>query len=249
MARTGRGGGRGAKPGRGHGRKKSETTGLPSRSGEVGACVELGNNIFTLGVNSKSKDGDKLRKTSKAVAIYIGRHFGDELQKEFEFGRKTVRNVPAYDAAVVARHALKVAADSLRFTTHITSLETHLLTIEAAIAADTLGNLDLVTKKIEIEEKIASSNDRLLEEIDIDKCMTGEEAKLWDSAHRSYREDEQKLIKDSGKVYALILGQCTQTLLEALQEDADWDDISMKCDHIELYKLIEKCVLKQTSSK
>jgi hypothetical protein len=79
--------------------------------------------------------------------------------------------------------------------------------------------------------------------------MTGEEAKLWDSAHRSYREDEQKLIKDSGKVYALILGQCTQTLLEALQEDTDWDNISMKCDHIELYKLIEKCVLKQTSSK
>ena len=76
MARTGRGGGRGAKAGRGHGRKKSEVTGLPSRSGEVGACVELGNNIFTLGVNSKSKDGDMLRKTSKAVAMYIGRHFG-----------------------------------------------------------------------------------------------------------------------------------------------------------------------------
>ena len=226
MARTGRGGGRGAKAGRGHGRKKSEVTGLPSRSGEVGACVELGNNIFTLGVNSKSKDGDKLRKTSKAVAIYIGRHFGDELQKEFEFGKKTVRKVPAYDAAVVAKHALRVTADSLRLTTHITSLETHLLTIEAAILANA-DNLDLITKKIEIEEKIASSNDKLLEVIDIDKCMTGEEAKLWDSAHRSYREDEQKLIKDSGKVYALILGQCTQTLLEALQEDTDWDDISM----------------------
>ena len=112
MARTGRGGGRGAKPGRGHGRKKSEATGLPSRSGEVGACVELGNNIFTLGVNSKSKDGDKLRKTSKAVAIYIGRHFGDELQKEFEFSKKTVRQVPAYDAAVVTRHATKVPADN-----------------------------------------------------------------------------------------------------------------------------------------
>ena len=76
MDRTGRGGGCSAKAGRGHGRKKSEVTGLPSRSGEVGACVELGNNIFTLGVNSKSKDGDKLRKTSKAVAMYIGRHFG-----------------------------------------------------------------------------------------------------------------------------------------------------------------------------
>ena len=209
----------------------------------------MGNNIFTLGVNSKSKDGDKkLRKTSKAVAIYIGRLFGDELQKEFEFSKKTVRQVPAYDAAVVTRHALKVAADTARLTAHIASLKDHQVAIEAAIVSDA-ANLDLVTKKIEIEEKIANSLDRLLEAIDIDKCMTGEEAKLWDSAHRLYREDEQKLKKDSGKVYALIPGQCTQTLLEALQEDADWDDISMKCDHIELYKLIEKCVLKQTSSK
>ena len=141
-----------------------------------------------------------------------------------------------------------MTANTARLTTHIASLQTHLVTIEAAIAADA-GNLDLVTKKIEIDEKITSSNDRLLEDIDIDKCMTGEEAKLWDSAHKSYREDEQMLIKDSGKVYALILEQCTQTLLEALQEDADWDDISMKCDHIELCKLIEKCVLKQNSSK
>jgi hypothetical protein len=101
--------------------------------------------------------------------------------------------VPAYDAAVVARHALKVTADTARLTTYIASLQTHLVTIEAAIAADA-GNLDLVTKKIDIEEKIASSNDKLQEDIDIDKCMTGEEAKLWDSAHRSYQEDEQKTL-------------------------------------------------------
>ena len=56
-----------------------------------------------------------------------------------------------------------------------------------------------------MEDKIASSNDQLLEDIDIDKCMTGEEGKLWDSPHRLYQEDEQKLIKDSGKV-SLLLG-------------------------------------------
>ena len=221
MTRT-RHGGRGAKPGRGHGKKKSEATGLPSRSGEVGACAELMNNIYTLGINSKSKDGDKLRKTSKSVAIYIGRHFGEELQKEFEFGTKTVRPLPAYAAAVVTRHAVKVAANTVRLTASIASLEGLLVAIQAAIVADAT-NLDLVSKRIEVEDKIASSNDQLLEDIDIEKCMTGEEVKLWDSAHRLYREDEQKLVKDSGKVYALILGQCTQVLLEALQEDTDWE--------------------------
>ena len=99
-----------------------------------------------------------------------------ELQKEFEFGKKTIRQVPAYDAAVVTRHAVKVAANTLRMETHIASLETHLLAIIAAIAADA-DNLDLVTKKIEIDEKIASGNNKLLKDIDIDKYMTGEEAK------------------------------------------------------------------------
>ena len=37
----------------------------------------------------------------------------------------------------------------------------------------------------------------------------------------------------------------SSTILEALQEDADWDNISKKCDHI---KLVHK-LIKQTSSK
>ena len=37
----------------------------------------------------------------------------------------------------------------------------------------------------------------------------------------------------------------SSTILEALREDADWDNISKKCDHI---KLVHK-LIKQTSSK
>ena len=36
---------------------------------------------------------------------------------------------------------------------------------------------------------------------------------------------------------------------DALKEDADWVDISEKYDAIRLYKLIEKCVLRQTTNK
>jgi hypothetical protein len=36
---------------------------------------------------------------------------------------------------------------------------------------------------------------------------------------------------------------------DALKEDADWVDILEKYDAIRLYKLIEKCVLRQTTNK
>ena len=83
-ARSGRG--RGANPGRGYGRqaKSRDATGLPKRTGEVGACAELGNNMFTLGKDSKAKDADQFRKTSEAMALYIGTKYGEESAREFE---------------------------------------------------------------------------------------------------------------------------------------------------------------------
>jgi len=81
MSRARGGAGRGGtKPGRGHGRggrKSQDATGLPKRSGEVGACKELGNNVYTLSANNKAKDGDQLRKTKDAMALYVGRVYGD----------------------------------------------------------------------------------------------------------------------------------------------------------------------------
>ena len=63
MSRGRSGGGRGANPGRGRGRggkRTQDATGLPKRSGEVGACIELGSNVYTLSANNKAKDGDQL---------------------------------------------------------------------------------------------------------------------------------------------------------------------------------------------
>ena len=69
------------------------------------------------------------------------------------------------------------------------------------------------------------------------------------NAHRSYQDNEQKLIANRGKVYTLILGQCTQVLKDKLKEDLDWILTSENYNGIRLYKLIEKYVLKQTESQ
>ena len=108
---------RGANPGRGYGRqaKSRDAIGLPKRAGEVGACAELGNNMFTLGKDSKAKDADQFRKTSEAMALYIGTKYGEESAREFEQCVEFVHPIPAVDAAVTLIHEAKVLA-------HTTSL-------------------------------------------------------------------------------------------------------------------------------
>ena len=49
--------------------------------------------------------------------------------------------------------------------------------------------------------------------------------------------------------YSLILGQCTQLLQDKMKQDASWLTVSMSDDPLELYKLIEQVVLKQTEDQ
>lgn len=245
-------GGRGRGPGRGGGRGKraQEVTGLPRRSGEVGACAELMNNVFTLSANNKAKDGDQLRKTKDAMSRYIGRIYGEECGKEFELGMLNVRPLPIVSANVRLRHAAKIAANTTRLQAKIASLTTMQTAIGVALAANP-SQFDLVDKGIDTEDKLEKSRQELLDiaDSDVSSVMTMEEETIHKNSFRSYHEDEQKLIVNRGKVYVLILGQCTQVLKDALKEDDDWPAISASYDAIALFELIEKCVLKQTSNK
>ena len=220
---SGRGGcGRGPGRGGGRGKRSQDATGLPRRSGEVGACAELSNNVFTLSANNKAKDGDQLRKTKDAMSLYIGRIYGEESGKEFELGQLNVRAVPSVSLAIRARLAAKVAANTLRLKAKILSLENMLTSIGAALAANP-DEFDLVEKQIDIGEKLGKSQQELVEqaELDVSSVMTMEEEAIHKNSFRSYHEDEQKLIVNRGKVYVLILGQCTQVLKDALKEDDD----------------------------
>ena len=253
MSRGRSGGGRGARPGRGHvrgGKRTQDATGLPKRSGEVGACIELGSNVYTLSANNKAKDGDQLRKTKEAMGLHIGRTYGEECGKEFELGKLNVRVVPTVSADITARHTAKIASNTIRINAKIGSLTTMQTAINAAIAANPTA-FDLVDKQIAVNDKLEKAAEELQDQVDSDvsSVMTMEESTVHKNNFRSYHEDEQKLIVNRGKVYVLILGQCTQVLKDALKEDSDWEAISAGYDGIALFQLIEKCVLKQTSNK
>jgi lysophospholipid acyltransferase (LPLAT)-like uncharacterized protein len=67
---------------------------------------------------------------------------------------------------------------------------------------------------------------------------------LW----RSHHETTEGLKKSRGKVYSLLLGQCTLVLVYKMKQDTTLLMVSKSFDPILLFKLIEKFVLKQSDN-
>ncbi len=79
--------------------------------------------------------------------------------------------------------------------------------------------------------------------------LTEDEKIAHANAWRTNRETTESLKASRGKVYSLLLSQCTQVLVVKMKQDADWVIISESFDPILLFKLIEKYVLKQSDNQ
>jgi hypothetical protein len=79
--------------------------------------------------------------------------------------------------------------------------------------------------------------------------LTPEEQALYYNEGKAYSSRVATLEKDRGKASSLIIGQCTQLLLDKMKQEKTWDAVSASYDPLELYKLIESVVLKQTEDQ
>ncbi len=66
---------------------------------------------------------------------------------------------------------------------------------------------------------------------------------------RTYRKRTNRLVRSRGKVYSLVLDQCTTVLLDKLKQDSDWQTVSDSYNSLKLLKLIEKYILKQSDNQ
>jgi hypothetical protein len=79
--------------------------------------------------------------------------------------------------------------------------------------------------------------------------LTDDKKMAHNNAWQSHHEVTGGLKKNRGKIYSLLLGQCTQVLTDKMKQDVDWVTISDSFDPIALFKLIEKFVLKQSDNQ
>jgi len=245
--RGGRGGNSSGRGGRGRGgRGRGANATVPRKASEVGACKELEGHIFTIGSGNKGKDGDMLRTSMDKMATYIGTKFGDEAAQEWISGKKIITSEPSYSLAIKTRHAARVKATKDRLDLKLTGLTTEKAAIQAELLVSP-SDRALLRELREVEDQMAKAEIDLTDEVDMK--LTEDEKISHSNAWRSHRETTESLKKSRGKVYSLLLGQCTQVLVDKMKQDTDWVAISESFDPTLLFKLIEKFVLKQSDNQ
>ena len=253
MARTptsGRGGrgSSGGRAGRGRGgRGRGASATVPRKASEVGACKELEGHIFTIGSGNKGKDGDMLRTSMEKMATYIGTKYGDEAAQEWISGKKITPTEPTHSQAIKDRHAERVRATKDRIQLKLRGLRIKKSAIQEEIDSNNPPDRALLKEMREVDDQIATAEIELADEVEMK--LTNDEKISHGNAWRTHREATESLKKSRGKVYSLLLGQCTQVLVDKMKQDTDWVTISKSFDPTLLFKLIEKFVLKQSDNQ
>jgi hypothetical protein len=104
-----------------------------------------------------------------------------------------------------------------------------------------------MTEKQDIVDQILRCEIELKDEVKMK--LTDDEKMAHSNAWRSHHKVTDGLKKSCGKIYSLLLGQCTQVLIDKIKQDVDWVTISDSFDPIALFKLIKKFVLKQSDNQ
>jgi hypothetical protein len=79
--------------------------------------------------------------------------------------------------------------------------------------------------------------------------LTLEEAMEYSNEMKAHSVWAATLEKHRGQVYLLILGQCNHLLQDKMKQEKAWAQVSVSYKPLDLYKLIESVVLKQTEDQ
>jgi hypothetical protein len=73
---------------------------------------------------------------------------------------------------------------------------------------------------------------------------------LWKMARRSYEKKTEARVRNSHRVYALLIGQCSQALCNRMEASKRWGHINNMSDVMVLLQLIQGCMIqRQTRQK
>ena len=109
---------------------------------------------------------------------------------------------------------------------------------------DVAGAADAHIELAKLENAVEEAEDAMDKRTPI--ATEGDEKKAYDAAWKNYNHRMSDLSLHSGKVNALIMGQCQPSVMERLKTDPTWNQILANADHLDLMQLIRDTVMYQT---
>jgi hypothetical protein len=164
-----------------------------------------------------------LRTSMEKMATYIGMKYGNKAAQEWTSGKKIVLLEPTYLQAILVRHAERVKATRERIELRLKSLRAEKMAIEAKIISAPT-DCGLFKELHKVDDQIAKADIKLKDEVKIK--LTNDEKTAHSNAWHSHCKTSNSLEKRRGKIYSLLLGQCTQVLVDKMKQDTDGGKIS-----------------------
>ena len=234
----GRGGGRG-RSGRG-GKSGKSSSNKGSKSGGTGLCKELSDHTFSYGNKGSA---DQALKTWEVICTHVGREYGTDIQNELVSESRLTLTLPDVPESVKRRHAqelqtLKTNHEALR-----KAKQELLDSLSGPAATDKAVRVQYVELQNEIRLM------KLNEPTEDHLTLTPQESAQLKSEQKAMSVRIAELAKHRGKVYNLILGQCSEDLKSELKHQENWSAVSGSTDPLELYALITKVVQHLTVEK
>jgi hypothetical protein len=78
------------------GQARNNSSNVPRKASEPGACKDLEGHIFTISSGNKGKDGDMLHTYKEKMATYIGTKYDDNVAQEWTSKKCIVLAEPTY---------------------------------------------------------------------------------------------------------------------------------------------------------
>ncbi len=195
--------------------------------------------MFTIRSGNKGKDGDMLLTSKEKLVLYIGTTYGDDACQEWLLEKKLVLQEPTY----LARHTIHAQAVNARVTKIVTSLQKQLDVIEDKLLL-TPTDLNILKSQMEADNKLKLAKIELTGVVEVK--TTADESMAFNNV---WQRSTDCLVRSRGKVYSLVLGQCTTVMLDKMKQDADWQAVKDSYNPLKLLKLIEKFILKQSDNQ
>jgi hypothetical protein len=237
---------------------------LASKTTKYGLCKELEGHVFEYGGNGAA---DKMHVTMEKIQQFAGLKFGEDNANELKNRVKVNLPPPEYSAATKSRHVVYEQMIRTQQGTLLTAMRAQLKALQgaaaaavatAALSANIAGSGGVSGVSTTVDDEALLKIARLTNEIaeieyesqqEVPHKLTSEEAALYSNEMKTHSVRVATLEKHRGQAFALIIGQCMQLLLDKMKQEKNWELVSASYNPLELYKLIESVVLKQTKDQ